>query len=148
MKITSYEDFWAGVMFIAFGVLAIAIARDYPMGSAVRMGPGYFPTIIGGALIALGAGISVMGFKVKGEGIGVFPWRAIVLLAAGFAFFAWGIDNAGFVPSLAVLIVLSSLSSRRYKWIEIAIETVVLIVGCWAVFIYGIGLPFPLWWGE
>jgi len=148
MKITSQEDFWSGVMFIGFGVLAIVIARDYSMGSAMRMGPGYFPTVIGGALIVLGAVIATLGFKLKGEGIGVIPWRAIVLLSAGFAFFAWGIDTVGFVPSLAVLIVLSSLSNRQYKWIEIAIETVVLIAGCWAVFIYGIGLPFPLWWGA
>ena len=148
MKLRSQEDFWAGVMFIAFGVAAIVIARDYPFGSAMRMGPGYFPTLIGGGLIILGALVSLLAFKNKGEGIGSFPWRAIVMMSVAFAAFAWGIDNIGFVPALAILIVLSSLSSRHSKWIEIAIETVVLIVGCWAVFIYGLELPFPLWWGE
>ena len=148
MKITSQEDFWAGLMFVGFGVAAIVIARDYPFGSAMRMGPGYFPTIIGGALIALGATIAALGFKWKGEGIGPFPWRAMVLMSDAFIAFAWGIDNVGFIPSLAALIVISSLSSRHTKWLEIAIESVVLIVGSWAVFIYGIGLPFPLWWGD
>jgi hypothetical protein len=148
MKITSQEDFWSGVMFIGFGVLAIVIARDYPMGSAMRMGPGYFPTMIGMALIGLGAVIAALGFRVKGEGIGRFPWRAIVLMSVAFTAFAWGMDHVGFVPALALLIVISSLSSRHTKWLEIGIEAVVLIVGCWAVFIYGIGLPFPLWWGA
>jgi Tripartite tricarboxylate transporter TctB family len=148
MKITSQEDFWAGLMFVGFGVLALIVSRDYPMGSAMRMGPGYFPAIIGGALIGLGGLIAALGFRNTGEGIGTFPWRAIVLLSVGFALFAWGMDTLGFIPSLAILIILSSLSSRQYRWVEIAIETFVLIVGCWAVFIYGLGLPFPLWWGE
>jgi hypothetical protein len=148
VKITSQEDFWAGLMFIGFGVVALAIARDYPMGSAMRMGPGYFPTMIGFALIALGAIIAALGFKSKGEGIGRFPWRPIMLMSTAFAAFAWGMETVGFIPALAALIVVSSLSSRHTKPLEIAIETVVLIAGCWAVFIYGIGLPFPLWWGE
>lgn len=148
MKIKSQEDFWSGLMFIGFGVAAIIISRDYPMGSAMRMGPGYFPTLIGGCLIALGAAISALGFRNQGQGIGSFPWRAIVMMSAAFAFFAWGIDKLGFIPALAALIVLSSLSTRNSKWLEIAIEAVVLIVGCWAVFIYGLELPFPLWWGE
>ena len=148
MKIRSQEDFWSGLMFVGFGVLAIVVARDYPMGSAMRMGPGYFPTLIGGCLVVLGAAITAAGFRTQGEGIGRFPWRAIFLLSAAFAWFAWGIDNVGFIPALAVLIVLSSLSSRDHKWIEVAIETAVLIVGCWAIFIYGIGLPFPLFWGH
>ena len=148
MKITSQEDFWSGIMFIGFGVLAIVVSRDYPMGSAMRMGPGYFPMIIGGALIVLGAVVAATGFRTRGEGIGTFPWRAIVLLSVAFSLFAWGLEELGFVPALAGLIVLSSLSIRTYKWFEIGIETVVLIVGCWAVFIYGLELPFPLWWGE
>jgi Tripartite tricarboxylate transporter TctB family len=148
MKLRSQEDFWAGVMFIAFGIAAIVIARDYPFGSAMRMGPGYFPTVIGGGLVVLGALVSLLAFKNRGVGIGSFPWRAIVMMSVAFAAFAWGIDNIGFIPALAILIVLSSLSSRHSKWIEIAIETVVLIVGCWAVFIYGLELPFPLWWGA
>lgn len=146
MKIKSQEDFWSGLMFIGFGILAIVIARDYPMGSAMRMGPGYFPTMIGGGLILLGAIIGLLSFKVPGEGIGRWPWRAIVMMSVAFAVFAWGIDNIGFIPSLAILIVLSSLSTRRYKWVEILLESVVLIAGSWAVFIYGLELPFPLFW--
>jgi Tripartite tricarboxylate transporter TctB family len=146
MRIKSQENFWAGLMFIAFGVIAILVARDYPMGSAMRMGPGYFPTYIGVALVLLGALITASGFKVDGERIGVFPWRAILLLSVAFAWFAWGIDNVGFILALAVLIVLASFAGREQYWKEVIVETVVLIVGCWLIFIVGIELPYPLFW--
>lgn len=146
MKITSPEDFWSGVMFIGFGVLAIVIARDYPMGSAMRMGPGYFPTAIGICLIAIGLAVTAMGFREKGEGIGRFPWRAILFLSVGFASFAWGIDNFGFIPALAILIILASFAGREHRWKEVLMETVVLIAGCWLIFIYGLELPYPLFW--
>ena len=148
MKIRSQEDFWAGIMFIGFGVLAIVVSRDYPMGSAMRMGPGYFPTWIGAILVLLGGVIASIGLKNDGDRITAFPWRAILLLSVAFAAFGWGMETIGFIPSLAILIVLSAMSSRDHRWIEVAIETVVLIAGCWAVFIYGIELPFPLWGGR
>jgi hypothetical protein len=148
MKIRSQEDFWAGLMFVAFGIAAIVISRHYPMGSAMRMGPGYFPTLIGGGLVVLGGVIAAIGLRRDGEAIGSFPWRAIVFMSVAFALFAWGLDNLGFIPALAILIVLSSLSTRQYRWVEVAMEALILIVGCWAVFVYGLELPFPLWWGE
>ena len=145
MKIKNQEDFWAGAMFVAFGVLAIVVSRNYPMGAAMRMGPGYFPTYIGVALVVLGAIISGLSFKSVGVGIGPFPWRAIGLLSASFIAFAWGMETIGFIPSLIVLILLSAVAGREYRWKEIAIEMVVLVAGSWAIFIYGIELPFPLW---
>ncbi|MGZ8197818.1 MAG: tripartite tricarboxylate transporter TctB family protein [Burkholderiales bacterium] len=148
MKIRSPEDFWSGVMFISFGLLAIFIARDYPMGAAMRMGPGYFPTAIGMCLTALGAVIGANGFRSKGEGIGRFPWRAMLFLAVGFASFAWGIDNIGFVLALAILITLASFAGNEHRWKEVIVEVVVLIIGCWALFIYGLELPFPLFWNR
>lgn len=145
MKIRSTEDFWSGVMFMGFGALAIVIARDYPMGSAMRMGPGYFPTMIGGLLIATGAIISAISFKVDGVGIGKVPWRAMVLMSVAFVLFGWGMEHIGFLPSLALLIVVSTFSTPHFRWKELAIETVVLMAGSWAVFIYGLELPYTLW---
>ena len=75
LKIKSQEDFWAGLMFIGFGVLAIVISRDYPMGSAMRMGPGYFPTSLGAIMVLLGSIITLLSFKVAGGK--VKPFRAL-----------------------------------------------------------------------
>jgi hypothetical protein len=145
MKISNQEDFWSGVLFVSFGVLAVIVSRDYPMGAAIRMGPGYFPTYVGVCLIVLGVVISALSFRSVGEGIGRVPWRAVIMLSASFVAFAIGMETVGFIPSLAGLIVLSALAGRESRWLEIAIECVVLIAASWAVFIYGIELPFPLW---
>jgi len=145
VRIRNQEDFWSGLMFIAFGIAAIIIARDYPLGSAMRMGPGYFPTMIGGLLIAFGAIISALSFRSQGKGIGTWPWRAIVLMSLAFVLFAWGMENIGFIPSLAILIVVSSLSTPHFRWKEMALEIVVMIAGSWALFIYGLELPYTLW---
>jgi len=146
MRIKSQVDFWGGLLFVGFGLLAILVARDYPMGSAMRMGPGYFPTYIGLALVALGAWIAADGFRIEGERIGGFPWRAILLLSAGFSTFAWSIDNLGFIPALAIVVLTTSLAGPEFRWKEVLLEMVVLIAGCWAIFIYGLELPFPLFW--
>jgi hypothetical protein len=146
LKITSQEDFWGGVMFIAFGALAIFIAQDYPFGTAARMGPGYFPTWIGIILIVLGLMIAATGFKDKGEGIGKFAWKPMVLLSVAFIFFGWAIDHVGFVLAVFVMVTLASAAGREYRWKEAIIVGIALIIGCWALFIKGLELPFPLFW--
>jgi hypothetical protein len=146
LKIKSQEDFWAGLMFIGFGIIAIAVSRDYPMGSAMRMGPGYFPTWIGVIMVFLGAIISATAFRVHGDKVGKFAWKPMIVLAIAFCTFAWGIDHIGFIPSLAVMILLSAFAGREFRLKEVLILMVVLIVGCWALFIKGLELPFPLFW--
>lgn len=146
LRVKSQEDFWAGIMFIGFGLLAVVISMDYPIGSAMRMGPGYFPTWIGGILVLLGIAISATAFRVDGGKVGKFAWKSMIMLSIAFCTFAWGIDNIGFIPSLVIMIVLSALAGREFRLKEVAILSVVLIVGCWALFIKGLELPFPLFW--
>ena len=66
-ELRANKDFWAGMMLIVIGAAAMFIARDYRFGSALRMGPGFFPTILGGILIAFGACIVAVGLR-QGEG--------------------------------------------------------------------------------
>ncbi len=146
LKITNPEDFWAGIMFLVFGILAVYISQDYPMGTAMRMGPGYFPTWLGALLIVLGVIVSVLSLKTEGERIKPFAWKPMILLGLGFAFFAWGIDHVGFVPALFGLIVLSAAAGQVFRWKEVLVLSVVLIAGAVGVFIYGIDLPYPLFW--
>jgi hypothetical protein len=145
-KIKSQEDFWAGLMFIGFGVAAIIISRDYPMGTAMRMGPGYFPTYLGIIMAILGSIITLTSFKVEGEKIKPFAWRGMVMLSLGFVIFGWAIDHIGFVPALFAMIFCAALAGKEFKLLEVLIMSVVLIIGCWALFIYGLELPFPLFW--
>lgn len=146
MKITSQEDFWGGVVFIAFGALAIYIASDYPFGTAARMGPGFFPTWIGIVLIVLGTAIAATGFKNQGEGIGQFAWKAMAMLSVGFIIFGWAIDHVGFVIALSALVVAGAAAGQEFRYKEVIVLTIALVVGSWALFIKGLDLPFPLFW--
>jgi len=81
MKIANGKDFWAGLMFIAFGLGFMFVSRNYAMGNAVRMGPAYFPTVLGGILAVLGAVVLFRGFVSKvGHPLNVFPFRIWYLL--------------------------------------------------------------------
>lgn len=146
MKITSQEDFWAGVMFIVFGAVAIFIAQDYPFGTTSRMGPGYFPTWLGIVMVVLGVMVAATGFKVQGEGVGKFAWKAMFLLSVAFVFFGWAIDHVGFVPALFVMVFLSAAAGKEFRFKEVLIMSIALIIGSWALFIKGLELPFPLFW--
>jgi hypothetical protein len=144
MKIRSQEDFWTGAMFIGFGILAILVSRDYPMGSARAMGPGYFPTYLGVVIIAIGAALAVRAFWVEGEGLGGWGWRPLLWLSAAFAAFGLLMEGAGFVIALLALIVASSLAGRDTRPLELLILTVLLIAASVGLFVYGLELPYRL----
>lgn len=146
LRIRNQEDFWAGVMFIGFGLLAVIISRDYPMGTAMRMGPGYFPTYLGVIMMVFGAIVAAMSFKLEARKLTPFAWKPAIMLGLAFVVFGWGIDHIGFVPSLFAVIVLSAAGGATFKWGEVLLLSVVLIVGAVGIFIYGIDLPYPLFW--
>ena len=144
MKIGSQKDFWAGLMFIAFGILAVVVARDYPMGTAVRMGPGYFPTYLGAMMVVIGAIATGRAYRKDGAGIGRWGWRPLLWLSAAFAAFGLLIEGAGFVLALLALIIASSLAGRDTRPLELVVLIAVLITGSVALFIYGLELPYRL----
>jgi hypothetical protein len=148
LGIKSQEDFWAGLMFIGFGVLAIVIARDYPMGSAMRMGPGYFPTYLGGILVLIGTIVTALSTRIQGERVAGFAWRPLLMLSIAFLVYGLSMETfgLGFVPSIALVVIISSLAVREFRPLELAFLTVTLAAMTTAVFIYGIDLPYPLFW--
>jgi len=138
------KDFWAGTMLIVIGAAALFIARDYRFGSALRMGPGFFPTILSVILIAFGVCIMAVGLR-SGEKIqGHLSLRAFLLLPLSLVLFGVLMDLAGFIPALAVLVFVSAASGREFKSIEVLMLTTVLTVASVALFIWGLGLPYPL----
>ena len=146
MKIKNQEEFWAGVMFAGFGALAIWLSTDYPMGTASRMGPGYFPTYLGGIMLLLGILVALMGLKTEGEKVTPFAWKPMIMLSIGFCVFGWGVDHIGFIPALFAMIVITAAAGQTFKIVEVLILSVALIAGAVGIFIYGVDLPFPLFW--
>jgi hypothetical protein len=139
------KDLWAGLMYIGTGAISMWIAREYPFGSALRMGPGYFPTVLGGIMIAMGVYVVALGLRKNHEKIvGNWSIRALIVLPISMVVFGILMEHAGFLPAMAALIPVSALAGREFKWMEVVPLTVGLMIVCTAGFIYGLGLPYPL----
>ena len=144
VELRDNKDFWAGIMFIGTGAVSILIARDYPFGSTMRMGPGYFPSMLGGILVLFGIYVMVMGLLRNEKIQGHWSLRALIVLPLSLVLFGVLMKHAGFMPALAVLIFGSAAAGREFKFVEVLLLTVVLAGLSVAVFIWGLGLPYPL----
>ena len=142
------KDFWAGLMLIAVGTLAVVLARDYPLGTVLRMGPGYFPIILGGVLVLFGIYVLAKGLRSVDKIEVGWSARALIVLPLSLALFGFLMDRAGFVPALVVLIFGSAAAGSEFKLVEIVALTVVLTALSVAVFVWGLGLPYPLFAGH
>jgi putative tricarboxylic transport membrane protein len=141
------KDFWAGLVLIVTGALAVLIARDYPLGTVVRMGSGYFPTVLGGLLVLFGIHVLAKGLRSAEKIEAGWSLRAMIVLPVSLALFGFLVDRAGLVPALAALTVGSAAAGKEFKLVEIIPLTVLLIAFSVAVFVWGLGLPYRLFVG-
>jgi hypothetical protein len=149
--IKSPKDFWTGVMYLGFGAIAFWIARGYNFGTASRMGPGYFPSVLSGLLMFFGALALLRGLRKKGPPFGVFAGKQAAIVLVSTAAFGFLLGRAGLIIALVVLILGSAAASAkfRFEW-KAAAAAIGLIVFCVLVFVKGLGLPLPLlgsWFG-
>src|SRR5262245_4686588 len=109
------------------------------------MGPGFFPRSLGVILVLLGLPVVARGLRGGGEKIaGGWSPRALVLLPLSMVLFGVLVEHAGFVPALAALIVGSAAAGREFRAGEVLLLTVVLIALSVGVFVWALGLPYPL----
>jgi hypothetical protein len=141
----SLKDLLAGLTFIAFGLAFGYASLGYDLGSALRMGPGYFPLLLSGALVVLGAVIVVEGFfETEEQPIGTAPWLALVLLVAALLVFGFTVRGLGLVPALVIAVFMSAFASRRTTLLSAIALAVGLTLLCVLIFVYGLGLPLRL----
>jgi hypothetical protein len=148
--IRSTKDFWTGLIYIVIGLSAVLIGREYGMGSAVRMGPAYFPFILGMILIAIGAIAVIRAFIVQGTPTGGFAIKGLLLVISSVFLFGLIVRDAGIVIALPLLVILSAVASSRFRWLPTIALAAGLTVFCVFVFIKGLGVPLPLlgpWFG-
>jgi hypothetical protein len=146
------KDFWAGVLYIAFGAAAFWIGRDYPMGSAGRMGAGYFPTILSVILMVIGLLSAARAFAQDGAAVGAIAWKPLVLVVGSTTLFGLLLPTAGLVVALIALILVSAIASQHFRFDPKATAGLILLVAfCTLVFVKALGVPMPLvgtWFGE
>lgn len=144
------KDFWTGVIYIFFGSSAIIISRDYGMGSAVKMGPGYFPTVLGGLLLLIGAIALIRSFLTEGTPFGNFAFKGLAFVVVSTVVFGLIVRGAGLAVALPLLILMSAYASTRFRWRPTLIMAVTLTIFCVLVFLKGLGIPLPAigpWFG-
>jgi putative tricarboxylic transport membrane protein len=145
MEIKSPKDFWAGVMFIAFGAgMAVIAVKNYQMGSAVRMGPAYFPTMLGGMLAVLGAILLLRSFALKGAAVQKFHFRPLLFILAACLAFGYFLKPLGLIGATLLVVFISAFGGHEFKFKEVAILYVALIIFSILVFVKGLTLPFPI----
>jgi Tripartite tricarboxylate transporter TctB family len=141
------KDFYSGLIFVAFGIAAIVIGSNYSLGTAARMGPGYFPRILGIMLLVLGAALSLRALKIKGEPIAKWHWKPTLVVLGSVILFGYIVNYAGLVLSTIILIVMSSWASPEFRLKESVISGVLLAALVVGVFVIGLKLQLPIWPG-
>ena len=145
MLIRAPKDFWAGVMFVAFAAVTIVTASGYSMGRGGRMGPGYFPTMLGWSLAFIGAVLIVRALVVRGESVERIKLRPLLVLVACVLIFAAAIQPLGLVLSLLATTFLAAFATPEARWREAVALSLSLTALIALIFVFALRLPLSLW---
>jgi putative tricarboxylic transport membrane protein len=145
------QDFWSGVIFIVFGLAAVLIGRDYSMGSAGRMGPAYFPTILGSLLALAGVASVIRSMFRRGQAIEPFAMKNVAVITLSVILFGVLLRGAGLAIAVIVMVMVSACASGKFKVLPfLALGAGMAVFGV-LVFVTGLGLPMPIigsWFGN
>jgi hypothetical protein len=131
-----------GILFVAAGGFFAWQASNMALGTAFRMGPGYFPFVLAIVLVVLGVVIFLRAAKIESEGFGHIAWRGMVFILAAPIFFGLTVRGLGFVPSLFLTALIAAFASQKMSIKMALVLSVLLTIFSVAVFTYGLGLPF------
>jgi len=144
MKIRDPKNFLGGSLLIGFGLGALLIARTYKMGTAFRMGSGYFPVLLSSLLIVIGIIVAALGFKSGEVKLPKIAWRQLIMISASVAVFGLILKGAGLLLATFVMVVVSRLARPGYSWIETLVLGVAISAFCSAIFYFGLKIQMPL----
>ena len=138
------QDILAGVLFLLVGLGAVAGARDYEMGTAMRMGPAYFPTVLGWILYGFGAFLLLRGIARGGAVAATWGWRPLAFVTLSILAFGFVITRFGLIPALVTMFLVCAAAGREYRIREVFLLTAVMSAFAVGVFVHALKLPFRL----
>jgi hypothetical protein len=146
LKIRNQRDFGAGVMYMVIGLFFTVVATQYPMGTAAKMGPGYFPFFLGILMTLLGLLVLVKSLRATAaiESIPKFNWRVIALITGSVVLYGILLPTMGFVVAVFVLVFMSASASHEFHWKGTLVNATFLVAFTYSVFVLGLKLQFPL----
>jgi len=150
-RIRNPKDFWTGAIFMAFGGAAVILGRDYPFGTTFKMGPGYFPTVLGALLALVGLITVLRGLLRPGTAVGVLAYREILLVLTATVLFGVLLRGAGLMVAVVLLVMVGAYASRYFRWGTALALAAGMAAFCVLVFVKALGLPLPIlgpWFGQ
>jgi putative tricarboxylic transport membrane protein len=147
LRIRSQSDFWCGLLFIAIGVAAATLAQDYRVGTAARMGPGYFPTLLGAVLVLIGLTLSLPALVRDGEAFPKLHLRPLAVILVSIVVFGLTLQYLGFVAAVTALVLVGAFADPDLKPIEAIAVAAFMVAFSVGIFWALLGLPLNLWAG-
>jgi hypothetical protein len=146
VRIRSSRDLASGIVFMIIGGIALWMSRDWPMGTLATMDAGYFPAIVSSLLIGLGLVVALIALRVEGPALEAPALRPLVLVTVTVVAFAVLLKVAGLVLTIVAMTLIASLAASECRRIGITIALALgLAALCAGLFVFGLGLPIPLW---
>ena len=142
--IRSPKDFWAATIYLGVGLTAILLASDYGMGTALKMGPAYFPSVLGGLLILIGLISLIRSFITAGEPVPPFAYKPLIMIIGATVLFGATVRGAGLLIALPVFVIITAYGSAKFRWGPALALAAGMTIFCSLVFIKGLGIPLPL----
>lgn len=144
MRIKDKKEFLSGLLLIGFGGAALLIARSYRMGTAFRMGPGYFPVMLASLLMVMGMIILLSAFRPGEAKLPKVAWRPFIMISAAVVLFGLALKSAGLLLATFGMVVLSRFARPGYSWVETIVLGVVLSLFFSIIFYFGLRIQMPL----
>jgi Tripartite tricarboxylate transporter TctB family len=146
LRIKSTQDFWTGLFFVVFGATTAALSTQYPLGSAARMGPGYFPLALGILLTGIGAGVVLRSLaSAAGEHVGrVDLWLALRLLLA-IVIFGLLLNTLGLFATAFATVLAAARAGPEFRLREGLAAAIALSAASWLIFVLILKQPIPVW---
>jgi hypothetical protein len=147
LKVRSPQDFGSAVVIILVGLAGVYFGSELTMGTAGRMGPGYFPRLLSWLIVAIGLFVGFKSFLIDGPPIEAPKVRPMFFVLAAIILFGYMMSYVGLAITAVVLVFVAAYARKNVNILETAIFSVALSIGTILIFVYGLGQPLPAWWG-
>jgi hypothetical protein len=148
VRVKNPQDFGAAAVFVAIGAAGLYFASDLSFGTASRMGPGYFPTLLSAVIVLIGLVLGVKALSIEGPPVERIPLRPIAVIIVCIVGFGVLIERLGVAITAAALVLLASYArpgAQPMESIALAVGLSIFVIG---VFVYALGQPLPVWWSR
>ena len=148
MKIKALRDFWSGLLFLLVGIAFAWLSTGDDFGSATEPGPAFFPFGLGLLLAILGGFVLFKALAIEADGsdpVGSVAWRPLVFITGALVFFACALPQLGLLCTLPWVVVLSTMAGEQFRWRVALLNSGLLTLGAWAIFVWWLKLEIPVW---